>query len=100
MSKKSFKKELKHADERIKKSLKRKPNKTHIILIIIFLSCCGLFSLYQVISSFYKMKPDNTQTEISQPESSLPLEDDISTSTNQREIYNYGTAENQHGEQK
>jgi len=99
MTKKSFKEELNRADERIKKSLKRKLNKTHIILIIIFLSCCGLFSLYQVVSSFYKMKPDNTQIEISQPESSLPLEDDISTSTNQREIYNYGTAEEQYGEQ-
>src|SRR5690554_4731925 len=56
MSDKSFKKAIQRADLKLKAGCQRIPKKTRIILVILFLISCGLFSLYQTISSLYQIK--------------------------------------------
>ena len=64
MSNNSFKKLIKRANDKLKTSCQKIPKKTRIILVIIFLLSCGLFSLYQTISSISQIRKNpNTQTE-------------------------------------
>ena len=64
MSNNSFKELIKRANEKLKTGCQKIPKKTRIILVIIFLLSCGLFSLYQTISSVNEIRKNhNTQTE-------------------------------------
>ena len=64
MSNNSFKKLIKRGNEKLKTGCQKIPKKTRIILVIIFLLSCGLFSLYQTISSISQIRKNhNTQTE-------------------------------------
>ena len=64
MSNNSFKELIKRANEKLKIGCQKIPKKTRIILVIIFLLSCGLFSLYQTISSVNQIRKNhNTQTE-------------------------------------
>ena len=64
MSNNSFKKLIKRANEKLKTGCQKIPKKTRIILVIIFLLSCGLFSLYQTISSVNQMRKNHkVQTE-------------------------------------
>ena len=64
MSNNSFKELIKRANEKLKIGCQKIPKKTRIILVIIFLLSCGLFSLYQTISSVNQMrKSHKVQTE-------------------------------------
>ncbi len=64
MSNNSFKELIKRANEKLKTGCQKIPKKTRIILVIIFLLSCGLFSLYQTISSVNQIrKSHKVQTE-------------------------------------
>ena len=64
MSNNSFKELIKRANEKLKIGCQKIPKKTRIILVIIFLLSCGLFSFYQTISSVNQMrKSHKVQTE-------------------------------------
>ncbi len=87
MSEKSFKKVIQRADQKIKAGCQRIPKKTRIILVILFLISCGLFSLYQTISSLNKMKSNN-KTNIQTKEIPVQTEQE---SIYEQDSYNYGT---------
>lgn len=64
MSNNSFKELIKRANEKLKIGCQKIPKKTRVILVIIFLLSCGLFSLYQTISSVNQMRKNHkVQTE-------------------------------------
>ena len=89
MSEKSFKKAIQRADQKLKAGCQRIPKKTRIILVILFLISCGLFSLYQTISSLNQMKSNNkTKTNIQTKEIPVQTEQE---SIYEQDSYNYGT---------
>ena len=88
MSEKSFKKVIQRADQKLKAGCQRIPKKTRIILVIFFLISCGLFSLYQTISSLNQMKSNKTKTNIQTKEIPVQTEQE---SIYEQDSYNYGT---------
>lgn len=87
MSDKSLKKAIQRADQKLKAGCQRIPKKTRIILVIFFLISCGLFSLYQTISSLNQMK-SNDKTNIQTKEIPVRTEQE---SIYEQDSYNYGT---------
>ena len=89
MLEKSIKKVIQRADQKLKVGCQRIPQKTRIILVILFLISCGLFSLYQTISSLNQMKSNNkTKTNIQTKEIPVQTEQE---SIYEQDSYNYGT---------
>ena len=88
MSEKSFKKAIQRADQKLKAGCESIPKKTRIILVIFFLIGCGLFSLYQTISSLNQMKNNDTKTKIQTKEIPVQTEQE---SIYEQDSYNYGT---------
>jgi len=90
MSDKSFKKAIQRADQKLKADCQRIPKKTRIILVILFLISCGLFSLYQTISSLSQMKSSD-KASIQKKELPVQLEQTEQESMYEQNSYNYGT---------
>lgn len=90
MSDKSFKKAIQRVDQKLKAGCQRIPKKTRIILVILFLISCGLFSLYQTISSLYQMKSSD-KASIQTKELPVQSEKTEQESMYEQNSYNYGT---------
>ena len=90
MSDKSFKKAIQRADQRLKEGCQRIPKKTRIILVILLLISCGLFSLYQTISSLSQMKSSD-KASIQTKELPVQSEHNEQESMYEQNSYNYGT---------
>ena len=89
MSNESFKKAIQHADQKLKAGCERIPKKTRIILVILFLISCGLFSLYQTISSLSQMKSSD-KANIQTKELPVQSEQAEQESIYEQNSYNYG----------
>ena len=90
MSDKSIKKAIQRADQRLKEDCQRIPKKTRIILVILLLISCGLFSLYQTISSLSQMKSSD-KANIQTKELPVQSEQTEQESMYEQNSYNYGT---------
>ena len=90
MSDKSFKKAIQRVDQKLKAGCQRIPKKTRIILVILFLISCGLFSLYQTISSLSQMKSSD-KASIQTKELPVQSEQTEQESMYEQNSYNYGT---------
>ena len=91
MTKIKLKEQIKQADKKLQASCQKIPHKSRIIIIVIFLVSCGLFSLYQVVSSFY-LKSKTEQDRIPVHEVPISSDNDNEEKVNSQNNYNYGTA--------